>query len=78
MTNSTTTNHKEALIAETDIPATPERCMHLSFRLRRMALRMRCHMYPYRKECKTDGRQMEHGIGNDHLALSYTHDGVER
>lgn len=35
-------------------------------------------MYPYRKECKTDGRQMEHGIGNDHLALSYTHDGVER
>lgn len=31
MTNSTTTNHKEALIAETDIPATPkDACIFLS------------------------------------------------
>ena len=31
MTNSKTTNHKEALVAETDIPATPkDACIFLS------------------------------------------------
>ena len=77
MTNSKTTNHKEALVAETDIPATPkDACIFLSDYA---AWLLGCGATCIRieKNVKRNGREMEHDIGNDHLALSYTHDGVE-
>lgn len=78
MTNSKTTNHKEALVAETDIPATPkDACIFLSdYAAWLLGCGATCIRIEKNVKRMADRWNMTSEMTI--LPIAYTHDGVER